>query len=416
MKILIFANNYIIAKPRLNFMRKSGISLLLMLLAVVSVWAQESKNGENKSLPPVIVEGKVENVPDGTIIGLYIQNGPYITARLEKKDTIVGGKFRIAFTPKYKNEEYSLGLENFVHGLVFYSTPGTTTIINGKGVDIEAWHVENDNPIQKEANKYRAWLDNNVPDYFDIRKKKDWMDPDDDEYPLVEKTYKKAHEQYAECMIKFMQDREFSPVFVKTLYRIAIIAYLDSNIEIRDKARLLAEKIPSDSPDMQYTFVGQIKHFLYPQYSPISVGEKMTDFVLYDHQDKEHHLTEFNGNGKYLLLEFNSRTCKGCMEHRPIETLNNLYKKHSDKVDILMVNCDDLYFWNIECKDPNKYGRDPWNEWNDKKGCDEIMQRYRSSKDNQSLGYYFVSPDGTILGRISDTENLQEAIDKYFKL
>ena len=30
----------------------------------------------------------------------------------------------------------------------------------------------------------------------------------------------------------------------------------------------------------------------------------MEDFTLYDHKGFEHHLTELNGNGKYLLLEF----------------------------------------------------------------------------------------------------------------
>ncbi len=150
-----------------------------------------------------------------------------------------------------------------------------------------------------------------------------------------------------------------------------------------------------------------------PKYEPIKIGEKLHDFVLYDHQDKEHHLTEFNGNGKYLLLEFNSRTCIPCMEHRQNDALNALYKNHSDKVDMLMVNCDAKYFWNIECKDPNKYGRDPWHEWNDKKDAEDIMQRYGTES---GPSYFFVDKDGTILGRISDTENLQEAIDKYFKL
>ena len=147
-----------------------------------------------------------------------------------------------------------------------------------------------------------------------------------------------------------------------------------------------------------------------PKFERIRIGEKLHDFVLYDHQDKEHHLTEFNGNGKFLLLEFNSRTCVPCVEHRPIEVLNNLYKNHSDKGDMLMVNCDDPYFWNIECKDPNKYGRDPWHEWNDKKGAEDIMQRYGLT----GPAYFFVSPDGTILGKITDERRLEESIKKYF--
>ena len=180
---------------------------------------------------------------------------------------------------------------------------------------------------------------------------------------------------------------------------------------IRERAAKLLAKVPKDAPYDESIY--DAKRFLVPKYEPIKIGEKLHDFVLYDHQDKEHHLTEFNGNGKFLLLEFNSRTCAPCVKHRPNEVLNNLYKNHSDKVDMLMVNCDAKYYWDIECKDPNKYGRDPWHEWNDKKNAQDIMQRYGSET---GPCYFFVSPDGTILGRISDKEDLKAAITKYFKI
>ena len=164
---------------------------------------------------------------------------------------------------------------------------------------------------------------------------------------------------------------------------------------------------------MNDEFILLAKKNLLPQYEAIKIGEKLHDFVLYDHQDNEHHLTEFNGNGKYLLLEFNTRTFAPNVERRQNETLNALYKYHSDKVDMLLVNCDSKYDWDIECEDPNKYGRDPWHEWNDKNNAEEIKQRYGTET---GPSYFFVDKDGTILGRIRDTENLQEAIDKYFKL
>ena len=77
-----------------------------------------------------------------------------------------------------------------------------------------------------------------------------------------------------------------------------------------------------------------------------------------------------------------------------------------------MVNCDALYYWDIECKDPNKYGRDPWHEWNDKKNAEDIMQRFGLT----GPAYFFVSPDGTILGKITDERRLEESIKKYFKI
>ena len=50
---------------------------------------------------------------------------------------------------------------------------------------------------------------------------------------------------------------------------------------------------------------------------------------------------------------------------------------------------------------------------NPKNNAEEIKQRYGTET---GPSYFFVDKDGTILGRIRDTENLQEAIDKYFKL
>lgn len=215
-------------------------------------------------------------------------------------------------------------------------------------------------------------------------------------------------------MIEFMKDRKYSSVFASNLCTLSlmILEGKNKNKGIREKAVKLLAIVPKDEEQRDQN-IYDAKKWLLPKYEPIKIGEKLHDFVLYDHQGKVHHLTEFNGNGKFLLLEFNSRTCKGCIEHRQYDALNNLYENHSDKVDMLMVNCDPKYYWDIECKDPNKYGRDPWHEWNDKKGAEDIKQRYGTET---GPSYFFVSPDGTILGRISYQEDLKAAIAMYFKI
>ena len=395
-------------------MRKSGISLLLMLFAIAG-WAQESKTEKKNSIPPIIVEGNVERVPDGTVIILCQFTSQHLSPfGPQAKDTIRNGKFRIVLPLEKKYEVFCLWTPNLRGGFTFvYASPGTTTTVTGVGVRYDNWYVKNNNPIQKEANEYRAYLDEKIPGYWDLKRKIDWIDKDDDEYDLVRKKWKEADSLFVERMTEFMQDREYSPVFDKYILDISRRICLSKNNAQRGKAAKLLEKAPKVESRWDNEYIYEARRDLTPQYEPIKIGEKLHDFVLYDHQDKEHHLTEFNGNGKYLLLEFNSRTCVGCMKHRQSDALNALYKNHSDKVDILMVNNDSPYYWDIECKDPTKYGRDPWNEWNDKKGCEDIMQRYGI------IGgpwYYFISQDGTILGRIRDTENLQEAIDKYFKL
>ena len=399
--------------------KKQTFIAFMLLLTAISGWAQESKNEKKDSIPPIIIEGTLERVPEGTEIWIFERLGKSLTSGeiKEAKDSLRNGKFRIVFTPKNKNDEYTVmakyGASLSRHSLSFYASPGTTTTITGVGVHEENWYVKNDNPIQKEANEYRAYLDEKIPGYWDLHRRNDWVNEDDDDYYSVKKKVKEADSLYVECMTEFMQNREFSPVFEKYILRISRHILFSRNKGQREKAAKLLVKAPKVENRWDNEFIYEARRDLLPQYEPIKIGEKLHDFVLYDHQDKEHHLTEFNGNGKYLLLEFNSRTCVGCMEHRQYDALNNLYKNHSDKVDMLMVNCDAQYNWDIECKDPNQLGRDPWHEWNGKDVREDIMQRYGSES---GPCYFFVSPDGTILGRISDQEDLKAAIAKYFKI
>ena len=400
-------------------MKKSFITFMFLLTAICS-WAQESKNEKKDSIPPIIVEGTLERVPEGCVIMVSERCGGAGTYRRkieEGFDTLRNGKFRIVYNPQERVDEYMMtAMYNggqLRHAFLFYASPGSKATIKGVGVHPENWYAKSDNPKQIEANEYRAYLDEKIPGYWDLKRRDDWVNEEDNDYYSVKEKVKKADSLYVECLIEFMKGRKYSTVFARNIKIVAgyISEGRNKAQDVRSRAVKLLDIIPKDLPYDEYIY--DAKRLLIPKYEPIKIGEKLHDFVLYDHQDKEHHLTEFNDNGKYLLLEFNSRTCVPCMEHRQNEVLNALYKNHSDKVDMLMVNCDALYYWDIECKDPNKYGRDPWNEWNDKKNAEDIMQRYGTET---GPSYFFVSPDGTILGRISDKEDLKAAIAKYFKI
>ena len=384
-------------------MKQSFITFMLLLTAICS-WAQKSKASDEKPIAPVIVEGTLEGVPDGTVIMVQERKGgtkSYFREIEEGIDTLRNGKFRIVYTPMNQVDEYMLTVEKSPRYLLIYVSPGSKCTIKGVGVHPANWYAKSDNPKQIEANEYRAYLDEKLPRYWDLKEKRD-------------RSTVEAESLYVEYMIEFMKDRKYSSVFASNLCTLSlmILEGKNKNKGIKEKAVKLLAIVPKDEEQRDQNIYDAKKRLL-PKYSPIKIGEKLHDFVLYDHQGKVHHLTEFNGNGKFLLLEFNSRACVPCVEHRPNAVLNNLYKNHSDKVDMLMVNCDPPYYWDIECKDPNKYGRDPWHEWNDKKGAEDIKQRYGTET---GPSYFFVSPDGTILGRISYQEDLKAAIAKYFKI
>lgn len=380
------------------------IFLICLVPASIGGWAQKSDVSNEKAIAPIIVEGTLEDVPDGTVISIAERKGGtngYSRMDGEGIDTLRNGKFRIVYTPRNQVDEYMMTVEKSPRYLHVYVSPGSKCTITGIGVHPANWYVKSDNPKQIEENEYRAYLDEKIPGYWDLKERKD-------------KSSEEAESLYVEYMIEFMQNRKYSSVFANHIHTLSLMILKGINKKngIKEKAVKLLAIVPKDE-ERRDANIYDAKKWLLPKYETIKIGEKLQDFVLYDHHGKVHHLTEFNGNGKYLLLEINSRTCKGCMEHRQYDALNNLYKNHSDKVDMLMVNCDPPYYWDIECKDPNKYGRDPWHEWNDKKGAEDIKQRYGSET---GPSYFFVSPDGIILGRINDTEDLKTAIAKYFKL
>jgi len=380
------------------------ILLICLVPAFIEGLAQEAKVSNEKTIAPIIVEGTLEGVPDGAVIMVQERRGGttgYSRKINEGMDTIRNGKFRIVYTPRNQVDEYMMTVDKSPRFLFVYVSPGSKATITGVGVHPSHWNVKSDNPKQIEENEYRAYLDEKIPEYWDLKERKG-------------KVTEEAESLYVEYMIEFMKNRKYSSVFAKHFQTLSlmILEGKNKNKGIKEKAVKLLALVPKEEERRDQN-IYDVKKWLLPKYEPIKIGEKLHDFVLYDHQEKEHHLTEFNGNGKYLLLEINSRTCKGCMEHRQYDALNNLYKNHSDKVDMLMVNCDPPYYWDIECKDPKKYGRDPWHEWNDKKGAEDIKQRYGSET---GPSYFFVSPDGTILGRINDQEDLKAAIAKFFKL
>ena len=79
-------------------MKQFFITLMLMLTAI-SGWAQELKASDEKPIAPVIIEGNVERVPDGTVIILCQFTSQHLSPfGPQAKDTIRNGKFNVSST------------------------------------------------------------------------------------------------------------------------------------------------------------------------------------------------------------------------------------------------------------------------------------------------------------------------------
>ena len=395
-------------------MMKIIITSLLALLTGSS-HAQESKVAENQAFKPVVFEGNVTGVADSTIVYLSVRNGlsdSYSGCTLDVggQDTIIGGKFRLMRYPQKENEQYYISVRYGKRGLNVYAYPGTTSTITGKmtrSMRIHNWRVNNNHPLTKEDNAYKGYTKKIWNGYDSLVNVVDQL-PRGAEYDRISGILDSV---YIARMYDFMKDREVNSVYIRRLLNVATYLIHSENQMLYDKLRKLYSRIPIDYAEDQ--FAVHVKKLIYPEYLPLHAGEMITDFKLFDHDGKEHHLKEFCGNGKYLLMEINSRTCKGCVEHRPIKELNEIYNNYSDKVDMLLVNCDDYFFWQQECKDPKKWGRDPWHEWNDNQGSRLVMERYGGVS---GPCFVFIDPDGKMLGRTDSMTGLVEEVKKYFKL
>ncbi len=83
--------------------KKQTIITFLLLLTAVSGWAQEPKTEKKDSIPPIIVEGTLERVPEGCVIMVSERCGgacTYTRITAEGFDTLRNGKFRIVYNPQ----------------------------------------------------------------------------------------------------------------------------------------------------------------------------------------------------------------------------------------------------------------------------------------------------------------------------
>ena len=163
-------------------MKRNIISLLLLLIATCS-WGQNkdtssSENVQKIPIAPIIIDGEVTGVPDGTVVGLFyrvnkskemynpdliIKKGDTNT-EITMIDTIKNGKFHLEKKFIYKdlkdsesNYEYFVIAEGY--SLKIFANPGTKVKITGKGLGNIGltWRAESNHPLQKELNEYVAY-------------------------------------------------------------------------------------------------------------------------------------------------------------------------------------------------------------------------------------------------------------------
>lgn len=395
-------------------MKQKIISILLLLIATCS-WGQNkdtssSENVQRIPIAPIIIDGEVTGVPDGTVVGLFYRvnkSKEMINPEMiEKKgnpntgitmvDTIKNGKFHLEKKFIYKdlkdsesNYEYFVIAEGY--SLKVYANPGTKVKITGKGLGNIGltWRAESNHPLQKELNEYVAYGNKKLAT---IRKKiQEAHEADDIDDELLKKLEKERYYIDITSMLDFMKDRKYNDVFASELRRISFLTMVLDDRQLRARVRnLFRDKVPNDYHNDSHIY--ETKEFLFPSREQLQIGDQMTDFALYDRDGKEHKLSEFRDSGKYVLLEFICRAC-GDTKLRPSDDMTEIYSKYSDKIQIVSINLDPKDIWEEECK--QKKNVEKWPEWNDYNRAEKIIERYGVFGYTLAL----ISPDGILVDR-----------------
>ena len=390
-------------------MKRNIISLLLLLIATCS-WAQDkntSASDEKQRIPikPIVIEGDVKGIPDGTPVDLGFQvnkSNEYRHGNI-LVDTIRNGKFRIEKKFIYKdladsedNENYMLGIINF--GMPIYAYPGLTVKVTGSpDRDCLNWRAESNHPLQKEFNIYQDYKNKMLAP---IKKKiQEAYEADEVDDNLVEKLKNEKDSIYVVSLLDFMKDRECNPVLTRELYGTAYYAMMLGSEELSGRIRkFMSEKVTEEYNDDQQIILA--KRILVPSSGLLHVGDKMMDFTFYDRDDKVHKLSEFVGK-KPVILQFSTKGCGACHAIRP--EIEEFYAKHKDEVEIITISLDNEKTW----KSDDKVS---WSDWNDHASGSTIGAKF----DIRAYpSYVIISPDGVIGSMFPGNNELLKYFDTF---
>ena len=394
-------------------MKKSLFASLLALCAI-GCWAQ---NSAKDSI--CVFDGTVTNVPDGTVVYLWLPTPEYPTAYLpDTTTTVTGGKFH--FEKVISSGDCGISIAKYSLGVRIKLNPGMKTVITGNGMDDAEWLAENEHPEQKEANIYKKYKQEKLADYlaldaqiraastkmyeaqYDAKNEKDAKAASDEAHRIA-KQQKALQPKYFAVMSEFLKNRDFSPSYENELAMITQDAFFADDEARMDVCRKLFAKIPKDYESQAVYYM---KKYLYPEIKPLKAGDQVKDFTLNDHDGKPHSIMEYAGKGKYLLLESARKACTGEILDRPKEYLKELHKKYADKFDIVTLAISPK-----EMFDDKEFPREEWLELglNETSPFEEIMSTYFPKEER----FIFISPEGKILAKCRQ-DKLNEELKKNF--
>lgn len=386
---------------------KQNLIISLLLLFSLTSWAQDNDASTSKEelkipIKPIVVEGELTNVPDGTRVMFAFRikkSDIYSTAHYTLIDTIRNGKFHIEKKFIYldkkdskDNVDYMLVINGC--GLYIYAYQGANVKVTGRP-DMQSlhWRAESNHPLQKELDEYTDYKRKLLTGINEKTQEKEESGNDDE---MLVKLQNEKDSIYIVSMLDFMKNKECNSVFAHELWGISFRSHRLGSEMLSNRIRnLIKEKVPNEFNDQ---FISRSKQELVPSSEHLHVGDKMRDFTLYDRDDKEHKLSEFVGK-KIVVLQFSSVSCGPCQAIKP--TIEEFYAKHKNEVEVITISCDDTETW-------KKEKGVSWPDWSDHASGSTVGSKF------EIPGwpfYVIIRPDGVIGSTFLGTDKVRE----YFK-
>ena len=371
--------------------------LFLTLAVAVLLGACSPKIDAEKFL----IEGRLRNVPDSTIIVLLEDMGGL--SEEIAIDTIMNGKFKltgrtkeegvrcaniIMHSPKQDFTCMSVG--------ILYISSGVQITIDGKTENYAEWRIRSNVPAQKTMNllleqardEYSLYHQLTV-EHYPIQQR--LFDEHTRSLPITEQNQIRTHLERIRYRMdsvnnlicrKSLNLMNRLPIDEAWLHQMRSITWCE-DLQVQKAAKKLCQRMDAShkgTTDGQY-----IMNKFFPE-RQVSVGDMVPDIALKDTLGHQHRLQELQG--KYLLLDFWRYGCQPCMMSIP--EMRKIAEQMKDSVTVVSISPDPVDIWK---QSTIEHGIS-WHNWNDMQGDNGIFSRY-NIKGYPT--YFIVSPEGKLI-------------------